>query len=160
MLCTLWMSLQAGKLLLVPTMSLLQGWDKAPSPPQLPNAPSIPPDAAGPHSIAFPWQRGCRRCSRVKSSWKGTVCALCTQACITHSAETHLPPPPPRPPRQLFMSSQVKADGARPNKAQVPRVSCLHFPSPLPGAAVPHSPMLGKGEETTSAICRALPAGW
>lgn len=49
--CAPWMSLQAGKLLLVPTASLPQGWDKSPFPPQFPSAPSVP------HSIAFPWQR-------------------------------------------------------------------------------------------------------
>lgn len=35
-MCAPWMSLQAGKLLLVPTMSLPQGWDKPPCPPQCP----------------------------------------------------------------------------------------------------------------------------
>lgn len=45
------------------------------------------------------------------------------------------------------MSSQVKADGARPKEPQVPRISCLHFPSPSPRAAVPHSPTFGEGEK-------------
>lgn len=94
-------------------------------------------------------------------SWKGPVCDLCAQTHLTRDAQIHppLPPSPPRPPRRLFMSSQVKADGARPNKAQVPGTSCLHFPSLLPRAAVPHSPTLGEGEKATSAISRALPVG-
>lgn len=71
--CAPWMSLQAGKLFLVPTTSLPQGWDKSPCPPQFPRARSVPPDAAGPHATAFPWQRVLPSlCFRVSSELEGT----------------------------------------------------------------------------------------
>lgn len=56
--CTLWMLLQAGKLLLVPAMPLPEGWEpwlgQATLSSPVTQRP-VSPHAAGSHSIAFPW---------------------------------------------------------------------------------------------------------
>lgn len=148
-LCAPRMSLQAGKLLLVPTMSLPQGWDKPPCPPQLPSAPSVPPAAAGPHSIAFPWQRllpslfqselegNCLRpvcagthqpqCRNPSSSSSSISPAHCQgQQCLPapHSGRVKKPPPPPPELCQREDDSFVPWDGSTQGQ-QV----WLHFPA-------------------------------